>query len=113
VSAFTGTVVVAVTLPIGLLPSLRIASAGMGACLSQAARESSGSRSTLRRAIAVGLLHLPNADAGVRVANVIATRLELPYSAGKIVHIAGGCCANTVAELTDVEVIGAGPRRVP
>ena len=64
--------------------------------LSQAARGSSGSRATLRRVIVVGevavslvlvcgamlmfrsLLNLQNVDAGVRIANVIVTRLELP-----------------------------------
>ena len=96
---FTGVAVVGVTLLIGLLPALRISSGGLSASMNQAARGSSGSRAMLRRAIVAGevavslvlvcgallmfrsLLNLQNVDPGVRIANVIATRVELPFLA--------------------------------
>jgi len=99
VLAFAGAVVIGVSLLAGLLPSLRISSGGLGGSLSQAARGSSGSRAALRRSLVAGevavslvlicgallmlrsLFNLQNADAGVRTANVIATRLELPTPA--------------------------------
>ena len=98
VFAFAGFVVVGVSLLIGLLPALRISSGGLSASMNQAARGSSVARATLRRVIVAGevavslvlvcgamlmfrsLLNLQNVDAGVRIANVIGARVELPLS---------------------------------
>jgi len=99
VLAFTGAIVVLVSLLIGIVPSLRISRGGLNVSLSQGTRGSSGSHAMLRRAIVAGevavsmvllcgallmlrsLVRLQSVDAGVRVENLITARTELPVAA--------------------------------
>jgi len=96
---FAGGVILGVSLLAGFLPALRTSSGALSLSLNQGTRGSSGSRAMLRRTMVAGevavslvllcgallmfrsLLNLRNADAGVRIENVIATSVELPSAA--------------------------------
>lgn len=99
VLAFAVTVAMAVTLLVGLLPSLRNSSGNLTRSLNHAARGSSGSSTVLRRIIVTGevaislvlvcgalllfksLVNLHRVDVGVRVANVVNMSVDLPLAA--------------------------------